>query len=71
MATLKAAGLLSIHATQGKVILAGKLARKLTVSGLRVSKGAKAAIEAAGGSVVEFKLEERPRKLPKKEKPKS
>jgi len=71
IATLKAAGLLSIHATQGKVILAGKLSRKVNVSGLRVTKGAKTAIEAAGGSITELKIEERPRKLPKKEKPKS
>jgi len=36
----------------GKIILAGKLEKKsLTVRGLRVTKGARAAIEAANGSV--------------------
>lgn len=71
LASLKAAGVITLHATQAKVILAGKLARKVSVSGLRVSKGAKAAIEAAGGTIAEFKVEPKPRKLPKKEKPKS
>jgi large subunit ribosomal protein L15 len=70
LAALKAAGVITVHATQAKVILAGKLVRKLDVSGLRVSKGAKAAIEAAGGSIAEFKVEPQLRKLPKKEKPK-
>ena len=34
-----------------KVILSGKLSRKITLKGVSVSKGARAAIEAAGGSV--------------------
>ncbi len=49
---LKLAGVITIHAEQAKVILAGKLERALKVTGLRVSKGARAAIEAAGGSIV-------------------
>ena len=52
LASLKDAGVITIHADQAKVILAGKLVRSLTVAGLGVSKGARAAIEAAGGSVV-------------------
>jgi large subunit ribosomal protein L15 len=52
LAALKQAGVVTIHAEQAKIILAGKLERSLTVLGLGVSKGAKAAIEAAGGSVV-------------------
>jgi large subunit ribosomal protein L15 len=71
LASLKAVGVISIHATQAKVILAGKLERKVDVAGLRVSKGAKLAIEAAGGNVAEFKVEPKLRKLPKKEKTKS
>lgn len=71
IASLKAAGVITVHATQAKVILAGKLSRKVNVEGLRVSKGAKVAIEAAGGSVAEFKVAEKLRKLPKKEKAKS
>jgi large subunit ribosomal protein L15 len=53
LAALKQAGVVSIHAEQAKVILAGNLERTLIVLGLGVSKGAKAAIEAAGGSVVQ------------------
>jgi len=34
-----------------KVILSGKLERKVSLSGVRVTKGARAAIEAAGGSI--------------------
>jgi len=49
--TLKEAGMVSIHALTAKVILSGELKRKVTLQGLRASKGAKAAIEAAGGSI--------------------
>ena len=35
-----------------KVILSGELTRAITVRGVGATKGAKAAIEAAGGSVV-------------------
>lgn len=49
---LKSEGVVPHLATAAKVILSGKLTRKLHVSGVGVSKGAKAAIEAAGGSVV-------------------
>ena len=35
------------------VVTIGKLTKKVTVQGLKVTKGAKAAIEAAGGSVAE------------------
>jgi len=34
-----------------KVILSGEIKRKVALKGLRVSKGARAAIEAAGGSI--------------------
>ncbi|HCN89338.1 MAG TPA: 50S ribosomal protein L15, partial [Oxalobacteraceae bacterium] len=34
-----------------RVILAGEITRKVTLKGLIATKGAKAAIEAAGGSV--------------------
>ena len=49
--TLKAAGVVSPLALRAKVILAGKLERKVNLSGIGATKGAKAAIEAAGGSV--------------------
>ncbi|MBM3347547.1 MAG: 50S ribosomal protein L15 [Betaproteobacteria bacterium] len=66
---LRAAGLVSIHAEQAKIILSGSLSRKVGVSGLGVTKGARAAIEAVGGTVTDLKAEPRPRKLSKKEVP--
>ena len=36
---------------RGKVILSGEIKRAVTVKGLRATKGARAAIEAAGGKV--------------------
>jgi large subunit ribosomal protein L15 len=50
---LKQAGVVSATALQAKVILCGELTRAVKVQGLRVTKGALAAIEAAGGSVAE------------------
>ena len=38
---------------RAKIILSGEIAKTVTVKGLRVTKGAKAAIEAAGGKVEE------------------
>ena len=51
LAALKAEGVVDRRAAGAKVILSGELSRKLAVSGIGVTKGAKAAIEAAGGSV--------------------
>jgi large subunit ribosomal protein L15 len=51
LAALKAEGVVHRGAAGAKVILSGELSRKLAVSGVGVTKGAKAAIEAAGGSV--------------------
>ena len=67
LAALKNAGLIGIHAEQAKVVLAGGLKTKVNVIGIRVSAGAKAAIEAAGGTIAEIKNEPRGR-LKKKEK---
>jgi large subunit ribosomal protein L15 len=39
-----------------KVILSGKLERKVSLSGLRVTKGARVAIEAAGGSIAALEV---------------
>jgi large subunit ribosomal protein L15 len=36
-----------------KVMLSGEISRPVTVSGVKVSKGAREAIEAAGGKVEE------------------
>jgi large subunit ribosomal protein L15 len=49
--TLKAAGVVPQLARGAKVFLSGDLSRKLTLKGVGATKGAKAAIEAAGGSV--------------------
>jgi len=48
---LKQAGMVPAGASQAKVILAGKLDKSVKIVGLGVTKGAKAAIEAAGGSI--------------------
>ncbi|WP_109428477.1 50S ribosomal protein L15 [Aggregatibacter kilianii] len=50
---LKEANLLTKDIQFVKVILAGEVKTKLVVRGLRVTKGARAAIEAAGGSIEE------------------
>ena len=51
--TLKQANLVTQHALSAKVILSGEITRKVTLKGVGATKGAKAAIEAAGGSVAE------------------
>ena len=51
--TLKAANVLTKDIQFAKVILAGEIKAPVKVSGLRVTKSAKAAIEAVGGSVEE------------------
>ena len=48
---LKAAGIVPAIAKQAKIIKTGKLEKAIKTSGLLATKGAKAAIEAAGGSV--------------------
>jgi large subunit ribosomal protein L15 len=48
---LKAAGVVHALAKQAKVILSGKLEKAVKLQGLLVTKGARAAIEAAGGSI--------------------
>jgi large subunit ribosomal protein L15 len=49
--TLKQARIVSQLALSAKVILSGSIGRKVTLTGVGATKGAKAAIEAAGGSV--------------------
>ena len=48
---LKQAGVIPQVAKAAKVILSGKLTRKVSLKGLGATKGAKAAVEAAGGSL--------------------
>jgi large subunit ribosomal protein L15 len=49
--TLKQAGLIPGSAGGAKVFLKGELSRKLTLRGVGVTSGARAAIEAAGGTI--------------------
>jgi large subunit ribosomal protein L15 len=50
---LKQAGLIPSTALSAKVIKTGELKRAVTLQGLLLTKGARAAVEAAGGSVAE------------------
>ena len=50
---LMQANLVSQHALSAKVILSGEITRKVVLKGVGATKGAKAAIEALGGSVAE------------------
>jgi large subunit ribosomal protein L15 len=49
--TLKAANVLNENIRRAKVFLSGELIKAVTVKGLRVTAGARKAIEAAGGKV--------------------
>lgn len=51
MLVLKQAGLIPGSALTAKVILSGKIERAIKLQGVPATKGAKAAIEAVGGSV--------------------
>ena len=50
---LKAARLINKNIERVKVMLSGKIEKAVTVKGLMLTKGAKAAIEAAGGKIEE------------------
>jgi large subunit ribosomal protein L15 len=66
LAALKAEGVVPRAALQAKVIVSGKLSRKVTLKQVGASKGARAMIEAAGGTVVIVEKAAPPKKLPKK-----
>ncbi|MFC3023251.1 50S ribosomal protein L15 [Vibrio zhugei] len=51
--SLKAANVVAKNIENVKVVLSGEINKAVTVKGLRVTKGAKAAIEAAGGKIEE------------------
>ena len=51
--TLKAANVVRRDQTRARVVLSGEVTRAFTVQGVALTKGAKAAIEAAGGKVEE------------------
>lgn len=52
--TLKKANLITKKTLKVKVMLSGEISKSITVKGLAVSKGAKAAIESAGGKVENY-----------------
>ena len=70
LAALKAAGIVSRKALAAKVILSGKLERKVALKEILVTKGARSMIEAAGGTIQITPKPEAPKK-PKKEKKKA
>ncbi|MEK6749232.1 MAG: 50S ribosomal protein L15 [Pseudomonadota bacterium] len=51
LVSLKQANVITKHITSAKIILSGAVTQAYTVKGIGVTKGAKAAIEAAGGKV--------------------
>jgi large subunit ribosomal protein L15 len=51
LAALKTASLVPAYTERVKVVLSGKIAKAVTLKGIAATKGAKAAIEAAGGRV--------------------
>ena len=51
LAALKAADIVNESMKEAKVILSGDITKAVTVKGLRITKGAQVAIEAAGGRV--------------------
>ncbi|TMG74138.1 MAG: 50S ribosomal protein L15 [Betaproteobacteria bacterium] len=67
LGTLKAEGIVPRQALAAKVIVSGKLERKVSLKEIQVSKGARSMIEAAGGSI---ELAPKPEPKPKKAKTK-
>ncbi len=53
MQTLEAANVIKGTMKRAKVILSGSIDRAVTLKGIKATKGAQAAIEAAGGKVEE------------------
>ena len=54
LATLRKAGLITASIKRAKIMFSGEVKKKLTVKGVGVSKGAREAIENAGGEVIEY-----------------
>jgi large subunit ribosomal protein L15 len=60
---LKKAGVVPVFAERAKVVLSGEVKKAVTLKGIHVTKGARAAIEAAGGTIeaIEIKPEDQPK----------
>lgn len=63
---LRKAKLITATIKRVKVMLSGKIKKAVTLQGIAVTKGAKAAIEAAGGKVIEIEAAPTKAKLVKK-----
>ena len=53
LAALQKAGVIGLHVNRAKAILSGEIDRAVTLKGIGATKGARAAIEKAGGKVEE------------------
>jgi large subunit ribosomal protein L15 len=53
LAALKDADVITDNMGRAKIFLSGEISKAVTIKGLQVTKGAKAAIEAAGGKIEE------------------
>ena len=66
--TLKKSGVITSGTKRVKIMLSGKVDKKLTIQGLPVSKGAREAIEKAGGEILDSEAD-RPFKTVKQGEP--
>jgi large subunit ribosomal protein L15 len=64
---LKKANLIPTFADRAKIVLSGEITKAFTVKGIGATKGAKEAIEKAGGSVEALPEPPKPGKLTKKQ----
>ncbi len=64
--SLHKAGVIGLHITRAKAILSGEIVRPVTLRGIAASKGARQAIEKAGGTVEEIVTPKPVKKLAKK-----
>jgi large subunit ribosomal protein L15 len=51
LASLKAASLVPLQTLRARIVASGTVSKAVTVKGVHVTKGARAAIEAAGGKI--------------------
>lgn len=69
LAALRKANLITADIKRAKVMLSGEITRAITLEGIGATKGARTAIEAAGGKVIDAPVKVKLKKLPKKNKP--
>ena len=63
---LRKANLITADIKRAKVMLSGEVKKAVTIEGIGVTKGARAAIEAAGGKVIDVEAPAKVKKLAKK-----